>query len=337
MKKGLLIASIITLSQGLNAQVTQANEPIIGAMENMYLCDSNTNNMNGVTGAAATWDYSNLAMYAGETRTITQLDATLAPNASDFPSSTTAFAIEGLLTTYSSSTATERTSQGFVYNEPSLGDVLAKWSTDEAVMITYPFAFGNTSTDNFSGNVDGVPGGPYPAIGTVTTTIDGTGTMMFPSAVTVTGVTRIKTITDADLTTFLGDVNVKLTQYDYYDYANSNLPIFTLTNVVIFGGPITTAMETQLVLSKYPGAIVGLNEAEEVKFSMYPNPATDELTVTGEFSEASMTVINSVGQVVISKSINSGEKVNVSELNSGLYLVKIEKDGVTTVKNLSIK
>lgn len=337
MKKTLLIATVITLTQGLNAQITQASEPAIGATASMYLCDSNTNNMNAVTGATATWDYSSLAMYAGEMRTITQLNATTAPNATDFPSSVTAFAIEGLLTTYSSSTVTERTSQGFVYNEPALGSVIAKWSTDEAVMITYPFAYSNISTDNFSGNVDGVPGGPYPATGTVTTTFDGTGTMLFPSSVSVSGVSRIKTVTDADLTTMLGVVNVKLTQYDYYDFATTNLPIFTLTNVIIVGGPITTPMETQLVLSKYPGAIVGLSDKEEVKFSMYPNPATDELTITGEFNEATMTIVNAVGQVVTAKTIASGEKVSVSNLQAGLYIVKIEKDGITTVKNLSIK
>lgn len=337
MKKTLLIATVITLSQGLNAQITQANEPAIGATASMYLCDSNTNNMNAVTGAAATWDYSSLAMYAGQMRTITQMDATTSPNASDFPSSVTAFAIEGLLTTYSSSTVTERTSQGFVYDEPTLGSVIAKWSTDEAVMITYPFAYSNTSIDNFSGVVDGVPLGPYNATGTVTTNFDGTGTMLFPSSVTVTGVDRIKTVTNAVLVTGFGNVNVDITQYDYYDYATTNLPIFTLTNVIINGGPITTPMETQLVLSKYPGGIVGLNDKEEVKFSMYPNPATDELTITGEFNEASMTILNTVGQVIVAKTITSGEKVAVSDLNSGLYIVKIEKDGVTTVKNLSIK
>ena len=176
-----------------------------------------------------------------------------------------------------------------------------------------------------------------PATGSITTTFDGTGTMMFPSAVTVSNVTRVKTITNAVVTSPLGNINVILTQYDYYDYATTKLPIFTLTNVVLSGGPLPNPMETQLVLSKFPGAILGVEANNEVKFSMYPNPATDEFTITGEFNEATMTIVNAVGQVVVTKTIASGEKVSVSDLNAGLYMVKIEKDGITTVKNLSVK
>ena len=337
MKKTLLIATVITFSQGIMAQITQANEPANGASATMYLCDSNTMKLDAVTGATAVWDYSSLAMYAGETRTIEQLAAATAPNASDFPSSSSAFAIEGLLTTYMTSSTSSRVSQGFVYSEPNLGDIVATWDTDEATMMTYPFALSASVTDNFSGTV-AVPGfGDLPATGSTTATFDGTGTMMFPSAVTVSGVNRVKTVTNATLSTFIGTVDVDITQYDYYDYATTNLPIFTLTNVVISGGPLPEPLETQLVLSKYPGGIVGLENNDAIEFAMFPNPANDELTVTGEFNEASMTIVNAVGQVVVSKTIASGEKVNIAELNSGMYIVKIEKDGITTVKNLSVR
>lgn len=337
MKKTLLIATVITFTQGVMAQITQANEPTNGTTANMYLCDSNTVTLDAVTGGTAVWDYSNLAMYAGETRTIEQMAAASAPNSSDFPSSTGAFAIEGLLTTYTTSSASDRVSQGFVYSEPSLGDIVATWDVNPATLMTYPFALSASVTDNFSGTV-AVPGfGDLPATGSTTATFDGTGTMLFPSAVSVTGVNRVKTVTNATLTTLFGNVDVDITQYDYFDFTATNLPIFTLTNVVISGGPLPAPMETQLVLSKYPGGIVGLEDNNAIEFALFPNPATDELTITGEFNEASMTIVNSVGQVVASKTIASGEKVNISELNTGMYIVKIEKDGVTTVKNLSVK
>lgn len=337
MKKTLLIATVITFSQGVMAQITQANEPANGATASMYLCDSNTMKLDTETGASAMWDYTNLAMYAGETRTIQQMAAATAPNASDFTSSSTAFAIEGLLTTYMTSSSSDRVSQGFVYTEASLGDIVATWDTDEATLMTYPFALSASVTDNFSGTVS-VPGfGDLPATGSTTTTFDGTGTMMFPSAVTVTGVNRVKTVTNATLTTFFGTVDVDITQYDYFDFATTNLPIFTLTNVVLSGGPLPQPMETQLVLSKYPGGIVGVENNNAIEFAMFPNPANDELTVTGEFNEASMTIVNAVGQVVVSKTVTSGEKVNIADLNTGMYIVKIEKDGITTVKNLSVR
>ena len=97
----------------------------------------------GVTGSGVTWDYTTLGGYAGEFRDVEVVAAAATTFAADFPTSVSAIKVGTNLTSYYSSTATERSSQGFVFSEPSLGDVIAQFSANEEIVATYPFAFGN--------------------------------------------------------------------------------------------------------------------------------------------------------------------------------------------------
>jgi hypothetical protein len=56
---------------------------------------------------------------------------------------------------------------------------------------------------------------------------------------------------------------------------------------------------------------------------MYPNPATNVITVKGEFeADESVTIYNMLGQVVANKVINSNEEsIDISQLASGVYTV----------------
>ena len=57
---------------------------------------------------------------------------------------------------------------------------------------------------------------------------------------------------------------------------------------------------------------------------VYPNPAVDFLTVRSE-STAQIYMYNINGQQVISKLSYNGEKIDISRLTSGIYLLKIEE------------
>lgn len=339
MKKGLLFLTAVSLTTASFAQITQANEPAIGATASMFLCDSSTNNMNNVTGGTAVWDYSDLIVYPGEMRDIDQLDATTTANASEFPTSVAAFSVEGLITTYLTSNASYKNSQGFVYNEPSLGDVIATWTTDEATMMSYPMSLGGTATDNYAGELEvSISPNPFPTTGTITTTFDGMGTMMFPNSVTVNNVSRIKTVNNATADGGLfGMVNVVITSYDYFDFATTNLPIFSITNVVVTSALLPDPLETQLVLSKYVGHFLDVESKEEVEFSMYPNPSNGEFTINGDFQEANVQVVSQVGHVVYSGTSQAGKSINLGPLNAGMYLVTVEVNGTKSVKNLVIR
>ena len=61
---------------------------------------------------------------------------------------------------------------------------------------------------------------------------------------------------------------------------------------------------------------------------VYPNPASDELTVTTEAKEAKIIIYNILGQEVLNEAINAELKLNISEMKNGTYLYKIMVDKV---------
>ncbi len=69
---------------------------------------------------------------------------------------------------------------------------------------------------------------------------------------------------------------------------------------------------------------VGIHEHFSEVLKLYPNPATEILTVTGVRDISELEIINSTGQIVLKVPHfhQTNGKANVSELASGLYFVK---------------
>jgi uncharacterized repeat protein (TIGR01451 family) len=86
--------------------------------------------------------------------------------------------------------------------------------------------------------------------------------------------------------------------------------------------------------------IIGTPEATTVmsntsKAEIYPNPVSDELTIsTGNSGFSVAEIVNTVGQVLISLPLNAAQtRINVKSLPAGIYLVMLKgKNGVTTQK-----
>jgi hypothetical protein len=80
-------------------------------------------------------------------------------------------------------------------------------------------------------------------------------------------------------------------------------------------------------------------------FTLYPNPNTGEFSIL--FSEtlkgdAIVSIISTTGSVLYSKLINISqsqqtESFNVSELNRGLYFIRVETKNGNSVQKLVIK
>ncbi len=69
---------------------------------------------------------------------------------------------------------------------------------------------------------------------------------------------------------------------------------------------------------------VGIVDVDAPEFSIYPNPATSVIMVTGE---GTAVISNILGQQVMSATVNGATEINVSELESGIYLINM--NGVT--------
>jgi len=66
---------------------------------------------------------------------------------------------------------------------------------------------------------------------------------------------------------------------------------------------------------------------------LYPNPATDELTIKTSDVYTSCTITNSIGQVLLHQAINATHtSFDIKSLPTGLYFVKCTGESGTVVK-----
>lgn len=72
----------------------------------------------------------------------------------------------------------------------------------------------------------------------------------------------------------------------------------------------------------------------KTNFKVYPNPASTELTIDSANDINNISVINMLGQEVFSRKVSSTlETINISNLQSGIYMVKVDADnGSSTQK-----
>lgn len=341
MKRILLVATLATSFTGLAQSLTQANEPTIGETQAMFLCDSFAATYEATTGAGVTWDYATLAKYPNVIRTVTIEDATTAPNASSFPTSTKTIKVENSLTTYFNSTATERVSQGFVFTEASFGELVAVFDTDEEKLVDYPFANGSSLTDAYAGTLNfefsGQPQSPS-AMGNCSAWIDGQGTLLLPDGSTINDAIRYKMIDTSSTTVVLfGDLEIVRTQYEYYDITNSNLPVLTLSRLKIQQpGSATPIADNSIVLSTVePANTVGLFTNDLITFETYPNPTNGIVTLKGEFdADATAAVYDQSGRLLITQKAINGSSIDLSNYHTGMYLLKVTSNGVSGTKTI---
>ena len=78
-------------------------------------------------------------------------------------------------------------------------------------------------------------------------------------------------------------------------------------------------------------------EENEVVFGIYPNPAESVLNIKANASSFEYQLINSIGQVVMSGVANGNAELNVSELNNGVYFLKVIANGNAQIEKVVIK
>lgn len=330
--KQTLLFSLLTFTFYSTAQMTQANEPSIGTLNAMFLCDSFVVDYNGTTGASVIWDYDNIAGYGGQTRDVESIDPANTTYASDFSSSTYAIKIGGNLTTYYSSSATDRKSQGFVFNEASLGDIIATFDGDDEIVATYPFNFGSSLTDAFSGTITYMVAFSTAATGQAYAEIDGSGTLMLAGN-TLNNVLRYKIVdtsyANISFPVNFGDIRFIRRQYEYYDYTVTNLPVLLHSTIIIEQANGTPISSQSMILSYYePLNNVGLNETAAIEFSVYPNPVKDEVHINGALSDgATIDILDQGGRVL---KTTTNHVISLSELADGMYFVRVNDKGAST-------
>jgi len=83
-------------------------------------------------------------------------------------------------------------------------------------------------------------------------------------------------------------------------------------------------------------ASTGIDDFNSKIFTVYPNPAKDNITITG-INTSEVCIYNGSGTLVkrIEK-VENNAPINIGDLNSGLYYISIIKDNETYTKTISI-
>ncbi|MGO3181650.1 MAG: T9SS type A sorting domain-containing protein [Aequorivita sp.] len=119
--------------------------------------------------------------------------------------------------------------------------------------------------------------------------------------------------------------------------AMANLSSDTTVQLVIEGRNNATSESFWFDNIEFHGSI-GVGNLSTGQFNIYPNPATEGyLYVTSKISGIKhVSIYDVLGTQVLKTTLNS-ERLDISGLNSGVYILKIEQGKASTTKKLVIK
>ena len=84
--------------------------------------------------------------------------------------------------------------------------------------------------------------------------------------------------------------------------------------------------------------VVGIHNTESFNLTVYPNPAKDEIRINSGEPIQGVTFFNGIGDKVYSKETNTFSlKIPVSNLNQGIYIIKIQIGNDVVVKRVVIQ
>jgi len=84
--------------------------------------------------------------------------------------------------------------------------------------------------------------------------------------------------------------------------------------------------------------LVGMEETFKNNAVIFPNPASDFVTITSDSEIVAFKVYYPTGQVIFKESINNNiHKLDVSQLNHGIYFLQIEFEAETILRKVVIE
>ena len=143
-----------------------------------------------------------------------------------------------------------------------------------------------------------------------------------------------------------GDVG---TTIDNCQIVNVNGTSYTLTGLEDFNAYVVyvRAICAEGVYSDWSNAVTfttetqGIEDVDNAAISLYPNPASSTVTLTGIEGEAMVTVVDMNGRQVYTQAINqSGNQtitIDVSGMSQGAYFVRITGERVNAIRKLIVR
>jgi hypothetical protein len=103
-------------------------------------------------------------------------------------------------------------------------------------------------------------------------------------------------------------------------------------NILFAGGSPTNSVNTDIV-EIYNCLTVGENEQKvEESINLFPNPANNQIFLETPFADGRFSIINSIGQTVLSGQINATkQEINLAQYPDGVYLLRVESSNEKVV------
>lgn len=349
MKKQILIAALLLTGKAFSQEFNQGNEASVGSSVSMYICDSLTSNFATTKGSNVTWDFSSLVIPDTTKKSlISVIDPSTTKYKSLYTNANKAIVFENFITSYYSSSKSERNCLGYFFGTKDYGDVRAVFSSDPEVTHTYPFKLNSSKTDVLKGKLYYKVTSPIvtdmtaDAVGSSKAEVDALGTLKIDAGHIYKNILRyhLKDSTSGSVVLFGNqvDATVVLDQYEYYDHASSNLPIYTHSNLKAYISLSTDPIVNKtFVLSKYKvdknakpvedttttNPTTSLEDLNKSALILYPNPAKNVLYVIGNnTNNGSILVLDQTGKTV--KSFKQTNELDIQSLEKGIYFVKVE-------------
>lgn len=247
-----------------------------------------------------------------------------------------------MVTTGSITTSEGTTIDSKAYATGSLHDLVGysdtgltlTYSTNNLEFGSFPLTYGDLHLDNvLSGTyVLGDYSGTF--VGTFITEVDAYGDMITGTEGTFE-VTRLKTIETLQInySSFENIGTLIKTTYRYYR-AEDLWPFVKSTNTVT-DIPMFDLNTNTTNIEKAPAVFLSTKDLESNNgIAVFPNPAANEISIRTNSNQkvVSATVIDLLGKVVLTE--NETQHLDISSLQNGTYLLKIETNEGTVVKKI---
>lgn len=319
----------------LDAQLTLTkafNEPIVGDVQNQKEYDSLSIVVPKTIGANQTWNFTNFAANSNTKSSSFVTPASVAGSAA-YTGVTIVENQGGGNYNYWKSTATNYELLG-----SSSSTISFNYNGSSAIAAIWPVNFGYSNTDTYSGTVGGSFSGTL--AGTITTIGSGNGTLTIPGGTNFTNILQVKTSNTVNvnitvpISTTLGITGI---DYTYY-HGSQKFPLLTVSYSNQGTGNVGEIWLNMAL-------ITGLNDKNfDATFAIFPNPAKDAFNVklsNANNDNATVAIYNSVGQLVKTISLGNSSvlesNINISDLSSGMYIVKTTLGDKSSARRLIVE
>lgn len=310
MKKSLLLPAMLLASASVFAQPTIQSTDFYPTVGESFSLNYGDYVSPGSAGSNVTWDLSSMS-----SSSVITVNA-LAPSSS-FPTSTMNLEYVGQSDLHANLTSTEFLIVGETTSSASVN------YTDAKKLYQFPMTNGASYSDNFSGSVLS-SGVTFSRTGSVTSEVDGYGTLITPSG-TYTNVVRVHSVHTSN-DTYMGQTITGT--IDMYSWIKAGVHIELAMVQEI------TAMGNIQTVGWYSSNTLGIADNSINTLVMHPNPAQDIVLLQHEQAIDNVEVRDLNGRLAIVEFNAANNSIDVSNLSTGVYYVTVYSNNATAVQKL---